>query len=785
MTYGGIAWAPGPEPGAILVQGRSGTGVTRYDHSPPLLHAVASGTLAAGGVMPLSLTIDAGVRLPGVYHDRIVIDSDDPAHPAIVLPVNVEVFPDRDADDIPDADDNCPDASNPGQADGDADGSGDACDVCPMTADPGQADADQDGIGDACDACTDPDRDGFGSSGTAAPSCPIDNCPARANPDQHDGDADGVGDACDPCDDADGDGAADHDGPLRVCVFDNCPGLPNPGQEDRDQDHTGDACDICPDDIRPDLDADGLCADNCPTVPNPAQEDADGDGAGDACDLCPRIADPAQADGDGDRAGDACDLCPFLADPAQADADGDRVGDACDDCPSVFNADQADADADGSGDACQPSIRIDGVVEDGGDLLEIRVRISDPQGDPLTGRLELYAQGATIELGNIATNYRCDQGWLPEERAGEGIAYIAGYGFAALADLDSGLGCSDGLPDYLLAPGRCDQPETFFDVYLDLFSLQAPVPICLRRNGETTGGVNTTIETWDEAALRLITVEDTLLRATPETTPFPRRLEIGDLRPGGRYRLDIEVSDGHTRPVRAAALFHYGGERLLSLNSPPVAAALWPASPAECAGPAGTEVILDAAPSSDIVRYEWLEDPGGPEASLLGTGPRLAVTLPLGTHRLGLRVTDSAGASDVVEHTLEVADTRPPDLSVTASPAVLQPPNHRMVPVHIAWSTTDACSGAATVRLVEVRSSEPDDAPGNGDGKTTGDIAGAAPGTADATVLLRAERSASGPGRVYTLRYVATDATGHETTGEATVTVPNETRGRNDRKRGA
>ena len=76
------------------------------------------------------------------------------------------------------------------------------------------------------------------------------------------------------------------------------------------------------------------------------------------------------------------------------------------------------------------------------------------------------------------------------------------------------------------------------------------------------------------------------------------------------------------------------------------------------------------------------------------------------------------------------------------------------------------------MRLTEVSSNEPDDAPGNADGQTTGDIAGVAAGTRDASILLRAERSVAGTGRVYTIRYVATDAARHETIREAVVTVP-------------
>ncbi|MCM2334033.1 MAG: lamin tail domain-containing protein [Anaeromyxobacteraceae bacterium] len=48
-----------------------------------------------------------------------------------------QCFADRDADQVADAADNCPDLSNAGQADADADGLGDPCDPCPAIPNPG------------------------------------------------------------------------------------------------------------------------------------------------------------------------------------------------------------------------------------------------------------------------------------------------------------------------------------------------------------------------------------------------------------------------------------------------------------------------------------------------------------------------------------------------------------------------------------------------------------------------------------------------------------------------
>jgi hypothetical protein len=86
----------------------------------------------------------------------------------------------------------------------------------------------------------------------------------------------------------------------------------------------------------------------------------------------------------------------------------------------------------------------------------------------------------------------------------------------------------------------------------------------------------------------------------------------------------------------------------------------------------------------------------------------------------------------------------------------------------------DAASGAADFTLTAVSSSEPDDARGDGDGKTTHDIQGFDVGSADTAGSLRAEREGTGPGRTYTLTYVARDGALNESTCTVTVTVPHQ-----------
>ena len=219
------------------------------------------------------------------------------------------------------------------------------------------------------------------------------------------------------------------------------------------------------------------------------------------------------------------------------------------------------------------------------------------------------------------------------------------------------------------------------------------------------------------------------------------------------------------------------------VNEPPTADAGTDQA-VECAAPGGAQVQLDGSGSSDpdstpgtqddIVSFDWFEDFGLPTARLLGTGERLEVFVSLGTHHVTLQVTDSVGNTDIDDVLVTVSDTTPPVLSVAGDPGLLWPPNHTLVPVEVGWQVGDLCDPAPSVVLVSASSSEPDDAPGGGDGKTVGDIGSAEPGTPDSQLLLRAERDAEGPGRTYTLLYAARDAAGNTAEASAVVTVPHD-----------
>ncbi|MEK7424225.1 MAG: hypothetical protein AAB131_10335, partial [Actinomycetota bacterium] len=183
----------------------------------------------------------------------------------------------------------------------------------------------------------------------------------------------------------------------------------------------------------------------------------------------------------------------------------------------------------------------------------------------------------------------------------------------------------------------------------------------------------------------------------------------------------------------------------------------------------GADVQLDGSRSFDQNRdpltYRWLE--GG---VVIATGVRPVVRLGLGAHTIVLLVNDGTVDSDPDEVVIHVLDVGAPVIrSVTATPECLSPPNHGLVAYQLGdglvVDAVDSC-GTPAVSILSVVSSEPDDALGEGDGHTLGDVRFGATG-----FCVRSERAGGGRGRVYTVTVQATDASGNASTETTVVSV--------------
>ena len=217
----------------------------------------------------------------------------------------------------------------------------------------------------------------------------------------------------------------------------------------------------------------------------------------------------------------------------------------------------------------------------------------------------------------------------------------------------------------------------------------------------------------------------------------------------------------------AGGLASCGGDVPPTSVSLALMASAGPDQVVECASHAGAIARLDGSASDfdgQPVILEWR----GPFGTV--TGPQPSVTLPIGRHEVTLTATNRSGetSSDIV--VIEVVDTRAPEItSVTASSPVLWPPNHTMVPVIIAVDVSDVCHASPACRITGVTSNEPVNALGDGNTAPDWNVTG------PLTVELRAERSGTGTGRIYTITVQCTDASGNTSSlRDVVVTVPHD-----------
>lgn len=147
------------------------------------------------------------------------------------------------------------------------------------------------------------------------------------------------------------------------------------------------------------------------------------------------------------------------------------------------------------------------------------------------------------------------------------------------------------------------------------------------------------------------------------------------------------------------------------------------------------------------------------------------------TSVLDTNVKKISGMTDSLSlFTIFEKDVQAPELHVSVSPETLWPPNHKMVHIETAITVTDDHDPDPTFELKAITMDKGDgtntydpqydNTPG--DGNTTNDIQV----DEDGNIYLRAERSGKGDGRVYTITFTATDASGNKVDASAEVTVP-------------
>jgi PKD repeat protein len=271
-----------------------------------------------------------------------------------------------------------------------------------------------------------------------------------------------------------------------------------------------------------------------------------------------------------------------------------------------------------------------------------------------------------------------------------------------------------------------------------------------------------------------------------------------DVSPGDFVTLDwsVDWSRFGTPPVRVGTPPPTEGTLLGALllpclapsNLPPIAHAGGPYNAS-----VGSPVTFDGRASSDPdgegsgLTFRWFigeraeVENSVEQPTLSGPAPVTVFTEP-GTYPITLIVTDPEGAfgfPDTIHPqgwtTVTVAskavDTTPPSITnISATPSRIWPPNHKMVEIKVHYAVTDNAT-KPSCRL-EVSSNEVID--GQGDGRTSSDWT-----VIDAhTVRVRAERSGTQTGRIYTIHIVCSDEAGNLARQQTSVQVQHDLRRR-------
>jgi hypothetical protein len=183
----------------------------------------------------------------------------------------------------------------------------------------------------------------------------------------------------------------------------------------------------------------------------------------------------------------------------------------------------------------------------------------------------------------------------------------------------------------------------------------------------------------------------------------------------------------------------------------------------------GDIVIECSGEGGNVVDFDVMATSSCSDSVTVVCEPASGSEFPVGETTVTCTATDNFGNSSECSFRVTVTDTQPPVInSASASPNVLWPPNHKWVTVRLNVDADDACGGEPECTILDVTSNEAIN--GKGDGNTEPDWMI----TGGNTLKLRAERSGTGSGRIYTVHYRCDDASGNSTEGRVVVLVPHD-----------
>lgn len=488
--------------------------------------------------------------------------------------------------------------------------------------------------------------------------------------------------------------------------------------------------DSCPLDFSNDADGDGKCAnvDNCPLVFNPTQIDMNNNGQGDACE--------GQVCGNGLKTGaEQCD-------------DGNIAGG--DGCSAICTVELADSPPNSNAGADQAVNEGQSVALDGS-------ASNDPDGDALTFAW-LQVGGTPVTLSGAGSSQ-------PTFTAP--VVPVGGQTLTfQLTVTANGVSVTDTVSIGVVNVNHTPVAEAGTDQTIGEGS-----PVSL--NGAASFDIDSDVITYTWTQVSGSPVVITGANTATPTFTAPTLGSGGAPGVVDTLVFKLTVNDGFTADAPPAGYTFANvadtvAVAITNVNNVPVA-------------DAGSDNTLDEAsavqlngngsadPDSDALTYSWTQI-GGPAVSLTNsTTATPSFTAPFvspGGSDLTFQLTadDGNGGTSTDTVVIHVQNANDPPLATAARPSVdcLWPPNHQLVLVSI-LGVTDP-NNNATITITGVTQDEPTNGLGDGDTPVDAII------NADGTVLLRAERSGKGDGRVYRISFTASDLEG-SSSGVVTVCV--------------
>jgi PKD repeat protein len=244
----------------------------------------------------------------------------------------------------------------------------------------------------------------------------------------------------------------------------------------------------------------------------------------------------------------------------------------------------------------------------------------------------------------------------------------------------------------------------------------------------------------------------------------------------GRYIVTLTVTDGEGGT-------EYGYARAGITAGPSDGDTVPPVTTTTSAPPAGAS---GWNPTDVVVDLKAIDNPGGSgvrdvtfalsgaetgSGTVAGDAARVHVTKD-GITLLTYFATDNAGNREGPQAlVLRLDRTGPTITGMPGEGCSVWSPNHKLVTVAQVTASDDGSGMASEGLVLTAASSEPENAAG--DGNTGSDVV-----IAGGSIALRAERSGTGPGRVYTVTAAATDRAGNTTRAVSLCVVPHDQRDR-------